>query len=158
MRKLLSFVFEELVFLFVLFIGFLSLLMSDLVIVHVKPHVLSYGLIFMLTALVFYHCNVLKTGLKATVDFLFRQSVTKKGTVVGVFPYDSGWFSEVWDQDRSRKKPSRFYVIVQVKGVCVTLISSSPALCQNRKINVRYGRFSHVVMDFQTMDDVEKAK
>ena len=57
MRKLLSFVFEGLVFLFVLLIGLLSLLMSDLVIVHVKPHVLSYGLIFMLTALIFYHCN-----------------------------------------------------------------------------------------------------
>ena len=152
MRKLFSFAFEGLVFLFVLFISLLSLMISGLVMINVKPHFLSYSLILMLTILILYNCNIVKTGLRATIDILFRQSVTKKGTVTGIFPYDSSLFAEVWDKDRSRKMPSRFYVIVQIKDVSITLISASLELCQNQKINVRYGRFSHIVIDLQKID------
>ena len=150
MKKFIPFIREGLVLLFV-FLVFLSAILCASSII-VAENLLFWSAISCLFFALFYCISPLKQMLLLFVDLVFNQRRVIKGIITDIVPMKASCFSEKWKKYRIRSTDTTYCLLIEVKDEKIPLLARDNALLvKNEKLNIQYGRFSHVVLNVRTL-------
>ena len=151
MKKFVPFIREGLVLLFLVLIFASTILYSASTII--TDNRLFWSAIVFLFIFTVYCTSPLKRLFLVLLDLIFKQKKEMKGTITDIVPLQASCFSEKWQRHRIRRADMDYYLLIEVKGdKTVLLTRDSDFLIKNKKLNIQYGRFSHIVLNVKTLN------
>lgn len=152
MKKIIPFVREGLVILFLISIFATATLYSASIIIT-DNHLLFWSAISCLLIVTFYCVVPLKRLFLVLIDIIFKQKREVKGIITDIIPLQASCFSEKWQKHRIRSIDMEYYISVEVNGDKIILLSRDNVfLIKNEKINIQYARFSHIVLNVKALN------
>ena len=113
-KKIKPFVFELLVFLFIVFFISFTILAEGFVTIIFSPNLITVSLsIILLICFIYLFSRVVNIGFRVLIDYLFQKADKDKYTFIKQLPYSASVFSEKWDKNHRRS--IGMYYLVQVK-------------------------------------------
>lgn len=101
MRRLISYITEAFVQLFVIAVLFCALIFNAMSAFAVDSSIYFFAILIGLLLAIYNGSNSLRTGTKALADLLFRQSIVRKGVITDVIPFERSTFSDKWGKNVS---------------------------------------------------------
>lgn len=152
MKKLIPFIQEGLVVLFLVSILLTSILLTVSINIIETPF-LFWCAISCLSIVIFYCLCPFRRLFLILIDLLLKRKKTIVGIITDIVPIQASCFSEKWEKQRIRTTDIDYYLLVEVKGSELLLLTrQKDFLVKKKKLRIQYASFSHIVLNIETLD------